>query len=438
MGYGTFVGIAMLILVILMIIRGVHIGISLLATSILGLWLITKDFNAAAAMMGTGPFFATYDYAYAVIPLFVLMGYFVSASGASRDLYNAGLAVFGKLPGGLGIVTIFANAIFGAVTGVSIASAAVFSKIAIPEMVRTGYSRSFSSGCVAGSSVLGMIIPPSVMMILFGILADEAIGKLFIAGVIPGLLLSINYAIGVILMVYLFPKFVGHTAKEVSMPLRDRFRAIARSSSVIFLIVLVLGGIYGGLFTPAEAGAIGCVGAMVVMIVKGNFNFNTVKNLLLEAGATICSVFLIFIGAQMFSRLLTMSGLVEEISSIMLGTSVHPSIIILGMLMIYMFLGCFLDVLSIMLITLPLFLPVIRGLGYDLIWFAVLSVMTIETGLMTPPFGMSPFVIKASLGDGIELQEVYKGSLPFLLIVILTICVVFFFPALSTWLPSKM
>jgi C4-dicarboxylate transporter, DctM subunit len=432
------IGVVMLILVIFLIMIGVHIGISLLATSILGLWLITGDFVAAAGLMGSGPFAATYDYTYAVIPLFVLMGYFANVSGASRDLYDAGFAWFGRLPGGLGIVTIFSNAVFGAVTGVSIASAAVFSKIAVPEMLRAGYSKRFSTGCVSGSSVLGMIIPPSVMMILYGILADESIGKLFISGIIPGVVLSINYSIGVSLMVYLFPKYVGSPSKVEKMGWGFRFKALGRASSIFVLIVMVLGGIYGGLFTPTEAGALGCVGALAVMILKGNFNYRAIGSLLMEAGATIASVFLIFIGAQMYSRMLSVSGLVVKISNFMLTASVPPSFIILGMLLIYVFLGCFLDVLSIMLITLPIFLPAIRGFGYNIIWFAVLSVMTIETGLMTPPFGMSVFVVKGSLGDIVTLEDVFKGSFPFLLILCFTIVIVFFFPILSTWLPSKM
>lgn len=435
---GELIGVIMLILVILLIMVGVHIGISLLATSIIGLWWITGDFLASAGLMGSGPFAATYDYSYAVIPLFVLMGYFANASGASRDLYDAGFAFFGRLPGGLGIVTVFSNAVFGAVTGVSIASAAVFSKIAVPEMLRAGYSKRFSTGCVAGSSVLGMIIPPSVMMILYGILADESIGKLFISGIIPGVVLSINYCIGIYLMVYFFPKFVGSPSKSVEVGWGFRFKALGRASSIFCLIVLVLGGIYGGLFTPTEAGALGCVGALVVMILKGNFNYKALAFLLMESGITICSVFLIFISAQMYSRMLSVSGLVVQVSNFMLTAPVPPLFTVVGMLVIYMFLGCFLDVLSIMLITLPIFLPIIRGFGFDIIWFAVLSVMTIETGLMTPPFGMSVFVVKGSLGDIVTLEDVFKGSFPFLLILIFTIAIVFFFPILSTWLPRQM
>ena len=438
MDSSALIGIFMLAIVIILIVSGVHIGISLLSMSILGLWLTTGDFLASAGMMGSGPFSATFDYTLSVIPLFILMGLFANAAGASRDLYQAGFAWFGRLPGGLGIVTVFSNAVFGAVTGVSIASAAVFSKIAIPEMLRTGYSKRFSTGCVSGSSVLGMIIPPSVMMILYGILADESIGKLFISGIIPGIVLSINYSVGILLMVYLFPKYVGKPSQIEKMGWGFRFKALGKASSIFGLVVVVLGGIYGGIFTPTEAGAIGCVGSLVIMILKRKVNSREILSSLMETGSTTASVFLVFIGAQMYSRMLSASGLVAEISNFLMKLPISPSLVILGMLLIYILLGCFLDVLSIMLITLPIFLPVIRGFGFDIIWFAVLSVMTIETGLMTPPFGMSVFVVKGSLGDIVTLEDVFKGSLPFLVILLVTIAIVFYFPILSTWLPRMM
>ncbi len=203
------VAILMVILTMTLILLGVHIGVTLLATSVLGIWLIVGDFSIAASLMGTGPFYATFDYALAVIPLFVLMGLFANASGASRDLYQAGFAWFGRLPGGLGIVTVVANAVFAAVTGVSIASAAVFSKIAVPQMLRFGYSARFSTGCVAGSSALGMLIPPSIMLIIYGILTNESVGGLFIAGIVPGVLLTVNYSIAIMIMACFFPKILG-------------------------------------------------------------------------------------------------------------------------------------------------------------------------------------------------------------------------------------
>ena len=431
-------GYLMMVLLIALIVVGVNIGVSLLLTAVLGVWLSAGDFSAAAGLLNSGPFAATFDFTLSVIPLFILMGLFVNASGASRDLYEAGYSWFGRLPGGLGIVTVLANAIFAAVTGVSIASAAVFSKIAVPEMLRLGYEKRFSVGCVAGSSVLGMLIPPSIMFIVYGIVSGESIGKMFIAGIIPGLVLTITYIAGIFMMAFLFPSYIGSYSKPGKIPWFHRLKSLTKCLPIACLIILVLGGIYGGVFTPTEAGAIGCVGALVIMITKGQFNLRNLRYTLMEAGFTTASVFLLFISAQMFGRMLAVSGLVDQISKVITQLSISPSIIILIMLIVYVFLGCFLDVISIILITMPIFLPVVRILNYDPIWFGVLSTMTIETGLMTPPFGMSIFVVKGALGDLTSIEEIFLGSFPFLLILFFTIGIIFAFPSLTTWLPSLM
>lgn len=432
------VALAMVTLTIAFIFLGVHIGVTLLATSVLGLWMIVGDFSISASLLGTGPFYATFDYALAVIPLFVLMGLFSNASGASRDLYQAGFAWFGRLPGGLGIVTVAANAVFAAVTGVSIASAAVFSKIALPQMVRFGYSEKFSAGCVAGSSALGMLIPPSIMLIIYGILTNESIGGLFIAGIVPGILLTVNYSMMIIILAYFLPKVLGKPILPERLGWNVRMKALVNAGSIAGLVVLVLGGMYAGLFTPTEAGAVGCVGAIVIMILKGRFNLKDLRGTLMDAGFTTASVFLLFIGAQMFGRMLTVSGVVAELSQWVTTLEIHPKLIIIGMLVILMLMGTFLDVISILVIAIPIMLPVIEALKVNLIWFGILATISIETGLVTPPFGMSVFVVKGSLGDLISIEDIYLGSFPFLLVLFVTIAILLFNPWLATWLPSLM
>lgn len=432
------VAIIMVSLTIILIFLGVHIGVTLLATSVLGIWLIVGDFSIAASLMGTGPFYATFDYALAVIPLFVLMGLFANASGASRDLYQAGFAWFGRLPGGLGIVTVVANAVFAAVTGVSIASAAVFSKIAVPQMLRFGYSKRFSAGCVAGSSALGMLIPPSIMLIIFGILTNESIGGLFIAGIVPGIVLTLNYSLMIIVLAYLFPRLLGKPIRPEKITWNVRFKALLNAASIAGLVVLVLGGMYAGMFTPTEAGAIGCVGALVIMVLKGRFNLRDLRSTLMDAGFTTASVFLLFIGAQMFGRMLTVSGVVADLSLWVTTLQVHPTLIILGMLIILMLMGTFLDVISILVIAIPIMLPVLESLKINLIWFGILATVSIETGLVTPPFGMSVFVVKGSLGDLTTIEDIYVGSFPFLLVLFVTIAMLLFNPWLATWLPGMM
>ncbi len=434
----VLVAILMLGLTISLVLMGLHIAVALLSTAILGLYLIIGDFGRAVSVLGTGPFYSVFNYEFSVIPLFVLMGLFANASGASRDLYDAGFRLFGRVKGGLGIVTVLSNAVFAAVTGVSIASAAVFGKIAVPEMRRYGYSMKFSTGCVAGSSALGMLIPPSLLFIVYGLLSSESIGRMFIAGIIPGLLLAGMYSIAVLLMARFFPTLLGNPVTPERSTLREKLVAVGKSSSIGGLILVVLGGIYAGVFTPTEAGAVGCVGALVLMILKGKFTFANVRYALKETGMTTAAVFLLIIGAQIFSRMLTISGLVDVLSELVVGLPLHPKLIMAMMMGILMVLGTFLDVTSILLISMPIMLPVARQLGFDLIWFGVMTTICIETGLITPPFGMSVFVVKGAVGDEVTVEEVFAGSMPFFGILLVTIAILLLFPILSTWLPGMM
>lgn len=432
------IAVLMLALTLVLIFSGIPIGVTLLLTSVLGLWMITGDAICAASLLGTGPFYATFDYTLAVVPLFVLMGLLANASGASRDLYQAGYAWLGRLPGGLGIVTVISNAIFAAVTGVSIASAAVFSKIAVPQMLRFGYNIRFSTGCVAGSSALGMLIPPSVMLIVYGMLSNESIGQLFMAGIMPGILLTITFSAAILGMSFFTPQLLGEPHRPEKIEWKERFRALLQSSSIVSLVVLVLGGMYAGIFTPTEAGAIGCAGALAIMIIKGNFKLTGLHKTLMEAGYTTASVFLILIGSQMFGRMLTMSGLISELTEFVTTLAVHPLLIIAGMIVVLMFMGAFLDVVSILVISMPILLPVVKALNFDLVWFGILATISIETGLITPPFGMSVFVVKGSLGDKVTIEDIYLGAIPFLLVLMMNIVILMFFPVIATWLPGLM
>lgn len=432
------IAILMLLATIVLVLMGTHISIALLSTGVLGLLLIIGDFGRAVSVLGTGPFYSVFNYEFSVIPLFVLMGLFANASGASKDLYDAGFKFFGRVKGGLGIVTVISNAIFAAVTGVSIASAAVFGKIAVPEMRRYGYSMKFSTGCVAGSSALGMLIPPSLLFIVYGLLSGESIGRMFIAGIIPGIILATTFSIAVLAMAQFNPKMLGNPTVPERTSAGEKIRSIGKASSIAGLILLVLGGIYAGIFTPTEAGAVGCIGALVVMIIKGKFNFANIKYALKETGMTTASVFLLIIGAQIFSRMLTISGLVDVLSHSVVTLSLHPKLIMAMMMVILMILGTFLDVTSILLISMPIMLPVAQELGFSLIWFGVMATICIETGLITPPFGMSVFVVKGAVGDGVTVEEVFAGSMPFFVILLLTIVILLLFPILSTWLPGMM
>lgn len=434
--------ITVAILFLLIIILGVHIGFALSLMSVVGLWWLTGKVSVALNILGTTAFEAIRDYVFSVVPLFILMGTFMSESGSAEDLYNAAYILLKKIPGALGIATVIANAVFAAVTGVSVASAAVFSKISLPEMLRLRYNKLFALGTVAGSSVLGMLIPPSVLFIVYGMMTGEAIGKLFIAGILPGLLLAAIYSIGIILMVILWPELAGkkkceEAANTQRSPKNSSLFIYLKTLPTLCLIILVLGGIWGGFFTPVEASAIGAMGAFTVAVFRGMRGQGLWK-CLLETGASTCSILLLLISAQMYARMLTLSGLIGWMNDLVLNLGMSPLIVILLFIIILVLLGCILDSTSILLITIPLMVPVVQKLGFNLIWFGVVMVIATEMGLITPPFGMVVYAMKATLGEAVTIEEIFRGSVPFLLMMALALIIVIVYPPLSTWLPSLM
>ncbi len=432
------VAILMMILLMVAILAGVHIGVALLSVSVLGMWLITDSLGVVGSMLGTAPFYATFEYLLAVIPLFVLMGLMANLSGASEDVYDAANTWVGNLRGGLGIATVVGNGAFAAVTGISVASAAMFSKVALPQMLRLGYDKRFSLGTIAGSSVLGMLIPPSVLLIVYGVLAEESIGRLFAAGVVPGLVLVAVYSLGIWTMCRFNPRLTGTSLKHERRSWKSRLRALRKTFGIVALIILVLGGIYGGFFTPTEAGAVGTIAALLLALIKRRVSISNLKSALTETGLMTASFFFLLIGAQIFSRMLAMSGIVSEFAGFVVALPVPPILIIAMVLVVLMVMGAFLDCISIMIVLLPIVLPTVKALGFDLIWFGIISVMAIETGLITPPFGMVPFTIKAAIGQSATLEDIFAGALPFLLMMILVIVILVCFPSLSTWLPGTM
>lgn len=432
--------IALITIGILMIaiLCGVYVGVALAATSVLGLWLIKGSFTAGLMILGSTSYRAVMDYVFGVVPMFILMGLLANLSGASKELYDSANALLARIRGGLGIATVLANAIFAAITGVSVASAAVFSKIAIPQMERLGYNKRFALGTVAGSSVLGMLIPPSILLIVYGILTEEAIGKLFAAGVIPGILLSVVLSLGIYIMVLIKPSLGGERPVVDETEQRHLFRTLFRPWAFLVLIALVLGGIYIGWFTPTEAGAIGAMGAFLLSIIKRQMSVTALWNVLLETGYSTASIFFLLITAQMYSRMLTISGLPGKVSAFVTAMPVAPILIILMFMGIFFILGAFLDSTSILLVTIPLMMPAITTLNYNLIWFGIVAVVAVETGLLTPPFGMVVYAMKATLGDQTTIEEIFAGSFPFLIMMLIVLAILIAFPGLSTWLPSLM
>ena len=426
----TVVGVFALVLI------GVHIGVSLALLSVIGIWAITGKPAVAISLLNTTAYQAVMDYVFAVIPLFVLMGLFANLSGATRDLFNSAQVLFGRIRGGIGIATVIANAIFAAITGVSVASAAVFSKLAIPEMLRMKYDRKFAYGIVAGSAILGMLIPPSILMIVYGVLTEQSIGRLFLAGIGPGILVSAVLSAGIWLRVRAAPRLAGHSENAPPASFEQMVRAAVKPWGVVALITLVLGGLYGGFFTPTEAGAIGAAGAMLLALFAGQLNRSSAIEVLADIGRSTASIFLLLIAAQMYSWMLTISGLAARLSEWAAALPVAPIVIVLAFVLVFLLLGMIIDSVSILLLTIPIMFPVIVKLGYDPIWFGMVSIIAIEIGLLTPPFGMVAFAMQSALGDTARLEEIFAGSIPFTLLLVVALALVIAVPSISTWLPG--
>jgi tripartite ATP-independent transporter DctM subunit len=427
------VGVAMIVLVIAAIVVGLPIAFSLLLTGFIGLALIRHDVGIASRTLALAADGTVSDYVFATVPLFVLMGLFVNASDVGRDAFRAAQTIFGRIYGGLGIATVAANAVFAAITGISIAAAAIFTKIAVPEMVRQGYTPKFAVGLTAGSSLLGMLIPPSLLLIIYGVLAEVSIGALFRAAVLPGILLAAAFATAVVLMAWLAPAFVGRAQRNAGAQQDGSVRTVlAGLVPVVTLMVLVLGGIYGGVFTPTEAGAAGAFGAMVIALVKRRLTWAKLWDVMSEAGQVSVSILFLIIAASTFSRMLTLSELPQDMAAFLGGTGLGLFGFLAAYLVLLLVLGMLLDSTSIMLIMLPLALPVAAALGANLVWFGVVTTIAIEIGLLTPPFGLSVYVIKASLNDDrISLATIFRGTLPFVLITLAVTMLLMAFPQIS-------
>jgi C4-dicarboxylate transporter, DctM subunit len=428
------VGIAMIALVVALIVLGLPIAFALLLTGFVGLALIKHDVVIAARTLALAADGTVSDYVFATVPLFVLMGLFVNVSDVGRDAFRAAQRIFGRVYGGLGVATVAANAVFAAITGISIAAAAIFTKIAVPEMVRQGYTPKFAVGLTAGSSLLGMLIPPSLLLIIYGVLAEVSIGALFLAAVLPGILLAVAFAVGVVLMAWLWPSYVGNVKREARADLdaAGALEVLLGLVPVVALIVLVLGGIYGGIFTPTEAGAAGALGAMVIALLKRRLSFAKLWEVMSETGQVSVSILFLIISASLFSRMLALTQLPQDMASFLSGTGLGLAGFLGAYLLLLLLLGMLLDSTSIMLIMLPLALPVATALGVNLVWFGVVTTIAIEIGLLTPPFGLSIYVIKASMNDPtMTLATIFRGAFPFVLITLAVTLLLIAFPQIS-------
>jgi len=426
------IGFLSVVLVVLLIYAGLYVPIALGVVSVLGVWLMRDRLDLAINLLTVAVGDSIADYNFATIPLFMMMGLVVSRVGIGRDVYDVANDAFRRVVGGLGIATVAANALFASVTGSSIASASVFTRVSMPEMRRLAYGKRFCVGVVAGSSVLGMLIPPSVMMIIYAFVAEQSVGHMFLAGVIPGVLLAVAFALGIVLMARFMPGFVGGVQPDASAP-RLSLRETARKlGPVLLLVVAVLGGIYGGVVTATEAGALGALLALVIGWWRRALDRRALWDVFVETGYVSATLLFLIIAANLYSRMLGIAGLPtlfsEWLTGMRFGLNELMAVYVLSLIV----LGTVLDTASIILIAAPLFMPAVMAFGGDLVWFGVVTVIGAEIGLLTPPLGLSVFTVKSAVNDPtVSLGDIFAGAFPFAVIMLMVLIAVIAFPVLS-------
>lgn len=426
---------ASIVAIIALIYLGMHVAIALGLVSFLGVWFIRGNLNTAIELLWGAAERTVDSSVFAVVPLFVMMGLLASQAGLGRDAYDIAHRLLARVRGGLGMATVLANAVFAAITGVSIASASVFARLSVPEMLRHGYRPRFAVGVVAGSSILGMLIPPSVLLIVYGILSEQSIGDLFIAGIVPGMVITSAFCLLIAVMCLRYPHKVfmdeavsGHLSEEAPSG-----GLVRQSMPIVVLVVGVLGGIYGGLFTPTEASAIGALAATVIAYFRRTLSWRALWTILLETGSVTATILFLVVGATMYSRMLGVSGLPTQIANVVTGLDASFWVLIVIYVAILIMLGTILDSISIMLITVPLFLLVLQPYDINLIWFGIVTVIGVEIGLITPPFGIAVYVVHSTLRRrDISLWDVFAGSFPFALTMFAVLLLIIVFPPIAT------
>ena len=430
--------VSIISVLLILILLSVPIVIALGTASFFGLAYLVGNFDVAVSLLSNTAYESIRSYIFAVIPLFVLMGELISKSGAAKDLYVLINNSLNKLPGRLSLATVIGNAVFGAVTGVSIASAAAFSRIAYPEMVKHNYNKTVALGSIAGSASLGMLIPPSILLIVWGVIAEISIGKLFVAGVIPGILLALMFAVFIIIYAIIKPELFGESKKVSEIKYKSTKSELFGAMGVVILIFVVLGGIWFGVFTPTESAGIGALFALILAIIKKT-SWQDIGAAVLETGKISAPILFLLIAAQMYARLLAMGGISEIVQGFFTAFGNDFYTVLIIMVLTWFILGMFVDSVSIILLTVPLFTPIAGSLGYDPIAFAIIGIVAIEAGLLTPPLGLCVYTVKGSVSDPeATLGKIFLGSVPYWIILIILVFLIAFFPGLATWLPSLM
>lgn len=428
-------GIIVMAMMAFMLAVGVHIGVALGLGGLLGMYLSVGP-NAAWAQLATVPFSTTNSFTLAVIPLFILMGTLATQAGLTTDLYKAAHHWLGRLAGGLAMATTLASAAFGAACGSTIVNAAVFTKIAMPEMVRFGYDKRLSAGCIAASGTLASLIPPSILMVVYAVITEQSVARLLIAGLIPGLLSAAIYMAGIYIRAKRNPSIAP--IPDIHVTRAEKWRSLRGVWGISFLFILVIGGIYLGFFVPTYAGAVGAFGAFLIVAAKRRLNVRMLVETFKEAGITTSTIFIIIIGGILFARFLAYTGLISDISDVLLGLDLPPFLYLMAFAAIYLVLGMLIDPIAIMIMTLPVMFPILVGVGYDPIWLGVIAIKLAEISLITPPVGLNVYVVRSASPVPLTLEDVFAGIMPFLLLDVFTLALLIAFPGIVLFLPNLM
>lgn len=427
-------GIAFVCLLFLLGV-GVPVGVSLAGVAAIGLYL-SVGASFLLTTFKTTPYTLASDYTFVVVPMFVLMGAIAGRAGIIGDLYFAAQAMLSRVRGSLFMATILAQAGFAAASGSTLVASGVFTRMALPEMVKFRYDPGVSAGCIAAAGTLAGLIPPSIAMVLFALLTGEPVGALLIAGILPGLLTAGAYMVGIRIFLQFRPEWAPPMTEKVTWPMR--FRALSKVWSVLLLMILVMGGIYSGLFPPSAAGAVGAAGALFIGLSMRRVRANDIWEALLESARITAMIFLIVIGGLIFSRFLLISGFIGDVRSIVTASELGIAGFLAMTVVMFLLLGMFLDSVSLLVIAVPFLFPISQALGIDAIWFAVIIVKLIEIAAISPPVGLNLYAVLASAGGLVRTGQLFKGVLPFLAIEMVVLALLLAFPIIATFLPATM
>jgi tripartite ATP-independent transporter DctM subunit len=414
---------------------GVPVAVCLGVAGFVGLYF-QGGLTFAVIQLESLPYQLTSSYSFAVLPMFLFMGNLAMNGGMARELYTAADRLIGHFRGGLYLATIAGSASFSAISGSTVVNATVFTRIALPEMLRLGYSRSVAGASIASAGTLAAMIPPSVTMVIYGIITEQSIGALMIAGILPGIATALGYALLVIVLVRVDRSIAPQDQERASWAVR--LKSIGQTWSIVLLFALVMGGIYGGYFSPSAAGAAGSFGAMAILAARWRLSWSVLSRSFIDAAVTSSMLFLIVIGGLIFSRMLVLSGVITEIVDFTIGLNLPPILLLLALSLVYIALGCLIDTLSMLLLTLPFVFPVIHAAGIDPIYFGVLVVVFIELGAITPPIGMNLFATVAAADGQVTIEQIMRGIAPFVLVNVILLALFLAFPGLIQWLPHTM